>query len=159
MLSKKEKGKKITCIVKDAALRTHLFHSHFAFGLATLDPICPIFILMPGLPWFLYLMSAVLINVRLYFQNEEQGGLDKYLVTLCKQLMGNLQDGNCTLLYREHDGKLQFDSVGINGKGTLLFTHSLGKVDWVGFLQSSIMCSHFCYSKGHSCHAAFWRNH
>lgn len=58
-------------------------------------------------------------------QNEEQGGLDKYLMTLCKQLMGNLQDGNCTLLYREHDGKLQFDSVGINGKvkATLAMQH------------------------------------
>lgn len=35
---------------------------------------------------------------------------------LCRRVMGNLQDGNCTLTYRHHNGRLQVDSAEINGK-------------------------------------------
>ncbi|XP_030004635.1 podocalyxin [Sphaeramia orbicularis] len=45
-------------------------------------------------------------------ESEEQ----KDLVELCRRLMGNLQDGNCALVYRHHNGTLQVDSAEINGK-------------------------------------------
>ncbi|XP_040006086.1 podocalyxin [Xiphias gladius] len=41
---------------------------------------------------------------------------DKELVEVCRRLMANLQDGNCTLTWRQHKGKVQFDYVEINGK-------------------------------------------
>ncbi|XP_029351519.1 podocalyxin [Echeneis naucrates] len=41
---------------------------------------------------------------------------DKELVEVCKQLMVNLQDGNCTLIWRQLNDKVQFDYVEINGK-------------------------------------------
>nr|XP_020490471.2 LOW QUALITY PROTEIN: podocalyxin [Labrus bergylta] len=37
------------------------------------------------------------------------------LVEVCKRLMVNMQDGNCTLTWRHHD-RVQFDVVEINGK-------------------------------------------
>lgn len=40
----------------------------------------------------------------------------KELVEVCRQLMVNMQDGNCTLTWRHHEGKIQFDRVEINGK-------------------------------------------
>lgn len=41
----------------------------------------------------------------------------KDLVEVCRRLMVNLQDGNCTLTYQHHNGKILFDCVEINGKG------------------------------------------
>ncbi|XP_070785490.1 podocalyxin [Enoplosus armatus] len=41
---------------------------------------------------------------------------EKDLVEVCRRLMANLQDGNCTLTWRHHNGKIQFDCVEINGK-------------------------------------------
>ncbi|KAG7497182.1 hypothetical protein JOB18_033027 [Solea senegalensis] len=41
---------------------------------------------------------------------------DKVLVEVCKLLMANLQDGNCTLIWKHQNGKVQFESVDINGK-------------------------------------------
>ncbi|XP_068573177.1 podocalyxin [Cebidichthys violaceus] len=41
---------------------------------------------------------------------------EKDLVELCRRLMVNLQDGNCTLTWQHHNGKIQFDCVEINGK-------------------------------------------
>lgn len=40
----------------------------------------------------------------------------KELVEVCRQLMVNMEEGNCTLTFRHHNGKLQFDCVEINGK-------------------------------------------
>lgn len=36
---------------------------------------------------------------------------------VCRWLMANFQGGNCSLTWRHHNGKLQFDCVKINGKG------------------------------------------
>ncbi|XP_070848741.1 podocalyxin [Chaetodon trifascialis] len=41
---------------------------------------------------------------------------EKDLAEVCRRLMTNLQDGNCTLTWRHHNGKIQFDRVEINGK-------------------------------------------
>nr|XP_057933993.1 podocalyxin [Doryrhamphus excisus] len=41
---------------------------------------------------------------------------EKELMEVCRRLMGNLKDGNCTLTWRHHNGKLIFDCVEINGK-------------------------------------------
>ncbi|GLD48035.1 podocalyxin isoform X2 [Lates japonicus] len=41
---------------------------------------------------------------------------DKELVEVCKRLMMNMQDGNCTLTWNSHNGKVQFEHVEINGK-------------------------------------------
>ncbi|XP_077449517.1 podocalyxin [Stigmatopora argus] len=41
---------------------------------------------------------------------------EKELVEVCKRLMGNLKDGNCTLTWSRHKGKLIFDCVEINGR-------------------------------------------
>ncbi|KAM7377862.1 hypothetical protein PAMA_012994 [Pampus argenteus] len=48
--------------------------------------------------------------------NGQEKGEEKHLVELCRRLMGNLQDGNCSLTWREHNHKVQFDNVEINGK-------------------------------------------
>lgn len=45
-------------------------------------------------------------------QSEEE----KELVSLCQQLMGSLEDGNCTISFRHHNGKVLFDSAEITGK-------------------------------------------
>ncbi|XP_035003286.1 podocalyxin [Hippoglossus stenolepis] len=47
---------------------------------------------------------------------EPQKEKDKELVEVCKQLMANFQDGNCTLIWRHKNGKVQFDCMEINGK-------------------------------------------
>ncbi|XP_075932139.1 podocalyxin isoform X2 [Anarhichas minor] len=41
---------------------------------------------------------------------------EKDLVELCRRLMVNLQDGNCTLTWQHHNGKIQVDCVEINGQ-------------------------------------------
>ncbi|XP_035505475.1 podocalyxin isoform X1 [Scophthalmus maximus] len=41
---------------------------------------------------------------------------DKDLVEVCKRLMANFQDGNCTLILGHKNGNVQFDCVEINGK-------------------------------------------
>ncbi|XP_049617126.1 podocalyxin [Syngnathus scovelli] len=48
--------------------------------------------------------------------NGQEKEEEKDLVEVCKRLMGNLRDGNCTLTWRHHKGKLVFDCVEINGK-------------------------------------------
>lgn len=37
-------------------------------------------------------------------------------MSLCQQLMGSLEDGNCTISFRHHNGKVLFDSAEITGK-------------------------------------------
>lgn len=56
-------------------------------------------------------------NVFFYLQKEEEKEVEKHLAEVCRQLMVNLQDGNCTLTGLNHNGKIQFDGVEINGKG------------------------------------------
>ncbi|XP_061662127.1 podocalyxin isoform X2 [Syngnathoides biaculeatus] len=51
-----------------------------------------------------------------YSLNSGQEEEEKDLVEVCRHLMGNLKDGNCTLTWRHHKGKLLFDCVEINGK-------------------------------------------
>ncbi|XP_041636592.1 podocalyxin [Cheilinus undulatus] len=41
---------------------------------------------------------------------------EKELVEVCRRLMLDMLDGNCTLTWRHHKGKVQFDCVVINGK-------------------------------------------
>ncbi|XP_044042973.1 podocalyxin [Siniperca chuatsi] len=41
---------------------------------------------------------------------------EKDLVEVCRRLIANLQDGNCSLTWRHNNGKIQFDYVEINGK-------------------------------------------
>ncbi|KAF1372624.1 hypothetical protein PFLUV_G00267790 [Perca fluviatilis] len=41
---------------------------------------------------------------------------EKELAEVCKRLLVNLHDGNCTLKWQHHNGKVQFDYVEINGK-------------------------------------------
>ncbi|XP_060950272.1 podocalyxin [Limanda limanda] len=41
---------------------------------------------------------------------------NKDLVEMCKRLMANLQDGNCTLIWRHKNGKVLIDCMEINGK-------------------------------------------
>ncbi|XP_077399466.1 podocalyxin [Vanacampus margaritifer] len=48
--------------------------------------------------------------------NGQEKEEEKDLVEVCRRLMGNLKDGNCTLTWRHHKGKLLFDCVEINGK-------------------------------------------
>ncbi|XP_034721285.1 podocalyxin [Etheostoma cragini] len=48
--------------------------------------------------------------------NGPQKQEDKDLAEVCKRLLVNLQDGNCTLKWQHHDSKVQFDYVEINGK-------------------------------------------
>ncbi|XP_049423047.1 podocalyxin isoform X2 [Epinephelus fuscoguttatus] len=53
----------------------------------------------------------------LYSLNNGQEKEDeKDLVEVCRRLMVTLQDGNCTLMWRHHNGKIQFDRVELNGK-------------------------------------------
>ncbi|XP_019113413.1 podocalyxin [Larimichthys crocea] len=48
--------------------------------------------------------------------NGHESEEEKELVQVCKRLMMNLQDGNCSLSWRHQNGKIHFDSVEINGK-------------------------------------------
>lgn len=51
---------------------------------------------------------------------------EKDLVEVCRRLMGNLRDGNCNLTWRHSNGRIQFESVEINGKGTAAGHHITG---------------------------------
>lgn len=42
------------------------------------------------------------------------------MVEVCKRLMANMDDGNCTLVWQQRNGKIHFDSVEVNGKGKAL---------------------------------------
>ncbi|XP_070710342.1 podocalyxin [Pempheris klunzingeri] len=48
--------------------------------------------------------------------SQEKEEEKKELGEVCRRLMVALKDGNCTLTWRHHNGKLQFDLVEINGK-------------------------------------------
>ncbi|XP_051810194.1 podocalyxin isoform X2 [Acanthochromis polyacanthus] len=48
--------------------------------------------------------------------SEQETKEEKDLAKVCKLLMENWQNGTCTLTYRHHMGKKQFDSVEISGK-------------------------------------------
>ncbi|XP_061770093.1 podocalyxin [Nerophis ophidion] len=48
--------------------------------------------------------------------NGHQEEEDKDLMEVCRRLMAHLKEGNCTLTWRHHQGKLIFDCVEINGK-------------------------------------------
>lgn len=52
-------------------------------------------------------------NVSLYLQVKEE----KDLAEVCKRLMVNMLDGECSLTWQLRDDKLQFDSVEIHGLG------------------------------------------
>ncbi|XP_029681514.1 podocalyxin [Takifugu rubripes] len=41
---------------------------------------------------------------------------EKDLVEVCRHLMANMHDGNCTVVWQERKGKIHFDYVEINGK-------------------------------------------
>ncbi|CAJ1055657.1 podocalyxin [Xyrichtys novacula] len=56
-------------------------------------------------------MTSTVGQLRTFQKDEE-----KELVEVCRRLMNNLQDGNCTLTWRHHGGKVQFDCVEVNGK-------------------------------------------
>lgn len=53
------------------------------------------------------------------------------LVKICKHVLANMQDGTCSITYQHSDGKLDFETVEINGKGSTkkkksLFLHKVG---------------------------------
>ncbi|XP_044199656.1 podocalyxin [Thunnus albacares] len=48
--------------------------------------------------------------------NGQEKGDDKNLVEVCKQLMVNFEEGNCTLTLKQHNDKVQFESAAIHGK-------------------------------------------
>ncbi|XP_076577919.1 podocalyxin isoform X1 [Chaetodon auriga] len=61
--------------------------------------------------------AAVQPKIFLYSLNSRhEKEEEKDLVEVCRRLMVNLQDGNCTLTLRHQNGKIQFDCVEINGK-------------------------------------------
>lgn len=64
-------------------------------------------------------------DVTLCLQKEEE----KDLVEVCRRLMANLNDGNCTLVWQQQNGKIHFDCVEINGKGTALKKQNLKNSD------------------------------
>lgn len=43
---------------------------------------------------------------------------DKNLAEVCRRIMVDMHDGNCTLALLEHNGKIVIESVDISGKGT-----------------------------------------
>lgn len=51
--------------------------------------------------------------VTLCLQNKEE----QDLVEVCRRLMANMHDGNCTLVWQQRNDKIHFDYVEINGKG------------------------------------------
>lgn len=51
-------------------------------------------------------------------QNHERKDLErKDLEALCRHLMSQMQDANCTLTVSENNGHTTFDSVVVTGKG------------------------------------------
>uniref|UniRef100_H3CIK5 Podocalyxin n=2 Tax=Tetraodon nigroviridis TaxID=99883 RepID=H3CIK5_TETNG len=50
--------------------------------------------------------------VTLCLQNKEE----QDLVEVCRRLMANMHDGNCTLVWQQRNDKIHFDYVEINGK-------------------------------------------
>lgn len=52
-------------------------------------------------------------DVSCHLQKEEE----KELAEVCSRFMANMDDGNCTLKWWHHNGKMHFDDVEISGKG------------------------------------------
>ncbi|KAM9845914.1 podocalyxin [Aulostomus maculatus] len=48
--------------------------------------------------------------------NGQEKEEEKDLAEVCRRLLGILKEGNCTLTWRHLNGRVQFDSVEINGK-------------------------------------------
>lgn len=71
-------------------------------------------------------------------QKEEE----KDLVEVCRRLMVNLQDGNCTLTWQHRNGKIHFDCVEINGKGEALshLNEMRGKLILLSANKHTCMC-------------------
>lgn len=57
--------------------------------------------------------------VTLCLQKEEE----KDLVEVCRRLMANMHDGNCTLVWQQRNGKVHFDNVEVIGKGKAVKKH------------------------------------
>ncbi|XP_034382226.1 podocalyxin [Cyclopterus lumpus] len=61
--------------------------------------------------------TAAQLKTFLYsLNNGHEKEEEKDLVEVCRRLMVNLQDGNCTLTWQHHNGKIHFNCVEINGK-------------------------------------------
>ncbi|KAM6961516.1 podocalyxin [Tautogolabrus adspersus] len=71
----------------------------------------------PQIPTTSATTSGAQLKTFVYSLNTGQEKDEKHeMVEVCKRLMVNLQDGNCTLTWRHHNDKVQFDCVEINGK-------------------------------------------
>ncbi|XP_060886192.1 podocalyxin [Labrus mixtus] len=71
----------------------------------------------PQIPTTFDTTSVAQLKTFVYSLNTGQEKDEKHeLVEVCKRLMVNLQDGNCTLTWRHHNDRVQFDCVEINGK-------------------------------------------
>lgn len=72
----------------------------------------------------------------LCFQNEG----DKVFVEVCKRLMANLQDGQCNLTFHEEkNGKVQFESVVIDGTGKALFPFQKSQFEFARKVQTNTL--------------------
>lgn len=72
-------------------------------------------------------VKYILTDVSLWcLQNKEE----KEFVEVCKRLMANLIDGECDLTWQQHNNKVQFERVTINGKGRahLIFTKVISHI-------------------------------
>lgn len=58
--------------------------------------------------------------VNRHYASDPQTEEDKTLVEICRRLLANMRDGKCTMTYEHRDGKLDFDMVEINGKGSTI---------------------------------------
>lgn len=71
----------------------------------------------PHITTFTAATAAPVTRIFSYSLNKgHQSEEEKELVSLCQQLMGSLEDGNCTVSFRHHNGKVLFDSAEITGK-------------------------------------------
>ncbi|XP_051248527.1 podocalyxin isoform X2 [Dicentrarchus labrax] len=74
--------------------------------------------LKPKLPTFTIPTTAAPHYTFLYSLNSgtEINTKEKDLVEVCRRLMANMQEGNCTLIWYHHNGQQKFEYVAINGK-------------------------------------------
>lgn len=63
--------------------------------------------------WGMGVKRKMFTDVALCLQKEEE----RDLVEVCRHLMANMHDGNCTVVWQERKGKIHFDYVEINGQG------------------------------------------
>lgn len=81
---------------------------------------------LPAFHWFPPFphRSHTLTAAALCLQNKEE----KDLAEVCRRLMANMDDGNCTLVWQQRNGKIHFERVEINGNGEAFKKHIFKKI-------------------------------